>query len=77
METKKRDTIDINIYIRIMVVVVKYMQHLHKRQINGYKVTRKFDVCKACSVGKARQKNLNKELKEGSSSCGECMQILV
>jgi hypothetical protein len=27
----------------------------------GYEVTGKFDVCEACSIGKARQNNINKK----------------
>jgi hypothetical protein len=33
------------------------------------------DACEDCLVGKARQKNFNKELKEGISTCVECLYV--
>jgi hypothetical protein len=41
----------------------------------GCKITGKFDVCEFFSVRKARQKNINKEWKGGSSILGERLYI--
>jgi hypothetical protein len=41
----------------------------------GYEVTGKFDVCEACSIAKARQKNINKEWKGGNLIRGERLYV--
>jgi hypothetical protein len=41
----------------------------------GYEVIGTFDTCEACSIGKARQKNINKQWKGGSSVPGERLYV--
>ena len=41
----------------------------------GYEVIGKFETCEACSVGKARQKKVNKEWKGGSMTPGEIFYV--
>ena len=38
---------------------------------HGYDVVGIFKPCEACSVGKARQKNINKEWKDGIVTAGK------
>jgi hypothetical protein len=40
-------------------------------QVHGLKLKGDFKVCKDCAVAKARQKNLNKDWKDGSQVSGE------
>ena len=42
---------------------------------HGYDVVGVFNPCEACSVGKARQKNINKEWKGGSMTAGERLYV--
>jgi hypothetical protein len=41
----------------------------------GYEVIGTFDICEACSIGKAKQKNINKQWKGGSSVPGERLYV--
>jgi hypothetical protein len=41
----------------------------------GYEVIGTFDTCKACSIGKVKQKNINKQWKGGSSVPGERLSV--
>jgi hypothetical protein len=68
--TKKRDTIDVNNLHKILGHCSEVNTRLTGKAY-GYKVTDKFDVCEACSIAKARQKNINKEWKGGSLIRGE------
>jgi hypothetical protein len=69
LSRKKRDTIDVNNL---------HKNFSHCNEVNarltgkayGYEVTGKFEVCEACSVAKASQKNINKEWKGRSSIRG-------
>jgi hypothetical protein len=66
LETKKRDTIDVKNLHEFLVIAVKLMQGLLERHMI-MKLLAKFDVCEAFSIGKSRQKNINKKWKVGSS----------
>jgi hypothetical protein len=74
LETKKRDTIDDNNLHKILGHCGEVNARLTGKAY-GYDVTGRFDVCEACSVGKARQKNINKEWKRGSLIRGERLYI--
>jgi hypothetical protein len=41
----------------------------------GYEVIGTFDICEAFSIGKAKQKNINKQWKGGSSVPGERLYV--
>jgi hypothetical protein len=41
----------------------------------GYEVIGIFDTCEACSIGKAKQKNINRQWKGGSSVPGERLYV--
>jgi hypothetical protein len=69
LETKKCDTIDVNNFHKVLGHYGEINARLTGKAY-GYEVTSKFDVCEACSIGKARQKNINKEWKGGSSISG-------
>jgi hypothetical protein len=76
LETKKRDTIDVNNLDKILGHCGEVNARLTGKAY-GYEGTGKFDVCEAYSVAKARQKNINIEWKGGSSIHGErlCVDI--
>jgi hypothetical protein len=59
LETKKRDRIDVNNLHKILGHYGEFNARLTEKAY-GYEVTGKFDVCEACSVAKARQKNIKK-----------------
>jgi hypothetical protein len=59
LETKKRDRIDFNNLHKILGHYGEVNARLTEKAY-GYEVTGKFDVCEACSVAKARQKNIKK-----------------
>jgi hypothetical protein len=40
-----------------------------------YEVFGTFDICEACSIGNAKQKNINKQWKGGSSVPGERLYV--
>ena len=42
---------------------------------HGYDVVGAFKTCEACSIGKARQKNINKDWKGGSLTAGERLYV--
>ena len=44
-------------------------------RMTGYDVVGVFKPCEACSVGKARQKNIKKEWKGGSVTAGERLYV--
>ena len=44
---------------------------------HGYDVVGIFKPCEACSVGKARQKSINKEWKGGSVTAGERLYVYI
>jgi hypothetical protein len=70
LETKKRNTIDLNNLHKILGHCGEVNARL-TRKAYGNEVTGIFDVCEACSVTKARQKNINKEWKGGRLIHGE------
>jgi hypothetical protein len=70
LETKKRNTIDVNNLHKVLGHCGEVNNRLTGKAY-GYEVTGKFDVCEACSIAKARQKNINKEWKRVSSIHGE------
>jgi hypothetical protein len=74
LETKKRDTIDVNNLHEILGHCGEVNARLTGKAY-GYEVTGKFDVCEACSVGKESQKNIKKEWKGGSSIRGEHLYV--
>jgi hypothetical protein len=74
LETKKRDTIDVN-NLRKILGHCGEVNAMLTGKAYGYEIIVKFDVCEACSVGKARQKNINKEWKGGSSIRGERLYV--
>jgi hypothetical protein len=74
LETKKCNTIDVNNLHKVLGHCGEVNARLTGKAY-GYEVTGKFDVCEACSVGKARQKNINKEWKGGSSISGERLYV--
>ena len=41
----------------------------------GYEGIGTFDTCEACSIGKSRQKNVNKDWKGGSLTAGERLYV--
>jgi hypothetical protein len=76
LETKKRNTIDVNNLHKVLAHCGEVNARLTGKAY-GYEVTGKFDVCEACSVAKARQKNINKEWKGGSLILGECLYVVI
>jgi hypothetical protein len=74
METKKLDTIDVNNLHKILGHCGEVNSRLNGKAY-GYEVTGKFNFYKACSVGRARQKDVIKELKGGISIRGEHLYI--
>jgi hypothetical protein len=74
METKKRETIDANNLHKILGHCGEVYERLTGKAY-GYEVSNKYDVFKACSVGKTRHESFNKELKRGSLICGERLYV--
>jgi hypothetical protein len=74
LETKKRNTIDVNNLHKILGHCSEVNTRLTGKAY-GYEVTGKFDVCEACSVAKVRKKNMKKERKGGSSIRGERLYV--
>jgi hypothetical protein len=74
LETKKRNTIDVDNLHKILGHCGEVNASLTGKAY-GNEVTGKFDVCEACSVSKARQKNINKERKGGRSIRGERLYV--
>jgi hypothetical protein len=64
LETKKCETIDVNNLHKTLGHCGEVNARLTGKAY-GYEVTGKFNVCEACSIGKSRQKNINKEWKGG------------
>jgi hypothetical protein len=62
METKKRDTIDFKNIHKIPGHCGKVNVSLTGKP-NGYEVTGKFDIYKACTIGNENHKKVNKEWK--------------
>jgi hypothetical protein len=60
LETKKLDMIDVNNLHKILGHCGEVNTKL-TRKASGYEVTGKFDVSEACSIAKARKKNINKD----------------
>jgi hypothetical protein len=77
LESKKRDTIDVNNLHKTL----DHCSEVNSRftgKAYGYEVTDKFDVCEACSIAKARQKNIKKNGKEEVQSVeNACILTLV
>jgi hypothetical protein len=74
LETKKHNTIDVNNLHKVLGHCGEVNARLTGKAYD-YEVTVKFDVCEACSVAKARLKNINKEWKEGSLIRGERLYV--
>jgi hypothetical protein len=74
LETKKRNTIDVNNLHKVLGHCDEVNARLTGKAY-GYEVTGEFDVCEACSVAKARHKNINKEWKGGRSIRGERLYV--
>jgi hypothetical protein len=74
LETKKRGTIYVNNLHKVLGHCGEFNARL-TRKAYGYEITGKFDVCKSCSVGNGRQKNINKEWKGGSLNRGERLYV--
>ena len=60
VESKKNESIDVNNLHKILSHCGEVSARLPGKSF-GHEVTEKFETCEACSVGKARQKNVNKE----------------
>jgi len=69
-ESGRNESIDINNLHKILGHCGENSARLTGKAL-GFQVTGKFDTCEACSIGKARQKNVNKEWKGGSTTPGE------
>ena len=59
VESGKSDTIDVNNLHRILDHCGRICARLTGKAL-GFEATGKFNTCDACSIGKARQKNVNK-----------------
>jgi hypothetical protein len=74
LETKKREMIDVNNLHKILGHCGEVNTRLTGKAY-GYVIAGKFDVCEACSIGKARQKNIKKEWKGRNSIHGERLYV--
>jgi hypothetical protein len=74
VESGKGESIDVNNLHKILGHCGDESTRLTGKAF-GFNVTGKFDTCEACSVAKARQKNVNKEWKGGSTTSGEQLYV--
>jgi hypothetical protein len=71
---KAKNTVNVNNLHKILGHCGEATARLTVKAL-GYKVIGTFDTCEACSIGKARQKNINKQWKGGISVPGERLYI--
>ena len=71
---KSKNTIEINDLHQILGHCGEASARLTGKAL-GYEVIGTFDTCEACSIGKARQKNVNKDWKGGSLIAGERLYV--
>ena len=77
VESKKetsKNMIDVNNLHKILGHCGEASARLTGKSL-GYEVIGTFDTCEACSIGKARQKNVNKDWKGGSLTAGERLYV--
>ena len=71
---KSKNMIDVNNLHKILGHCGEASARLTGKEL-GYEVIGTFDTCEACSIGKARQKNVNKDWKGGSLTAGERLYV--
>ena len=71
---KSKNMIDVNNLHKILGHCGEASARLTGKAL-GYEVIGTFDTCEACSIGKARQKNVNKDWKGGSLTAGERLYV--
>jgi hypothetical protein len=75
LETKKCKTIDVNNLHKILDDCGEVNTRLTVKAY-GYEIIGKFDVCEACSVGKARHKN-QQRMEKDEVQCVDSICILI